>query len=157
MPRKAKPTALKILHGDFEKNPQKRNKREPQPPRGRPACPQHLKGEARKAYKRCADLLAQMKVLTQADREALETYAQAYQKWRDALALVERDGMVIHGIDALGNKTIKRNPADRAVLEYGNKMIKLLSEMGLTPSSRTRLQVEQATNTNQDKAKKYLA
>ena len=146
--RPRKPSALKILHGDFEKDPQRRNKREPMPKPGKPIRPRHLRGEARKAWDRLAELLSEMKVSTKADRDGMEQYACLYERWRITLKDVQTNGSVIDG---------RRNPADVAMMEYSRQLHKLLTEFGLTPSSRTRVQIEQETNSKSDLERKYLS
>lgn len=155
--RPRKPTALKLLHGDFQKDPQRRNKREPKAPSGRPACPRYLKGEERKAWQRITKLLKEMKVLSKADSESLELYSVTYAQWRSARVTCDSEGMTYAVVDAQGNTTHKRHPAQQIMKDNAAVMIKLLTEFGLTPSSRTRVQIENETNSTGELEKKFLA
>lgn len=67
--RKPKPTAVKKLEG----NPGKRklNTKEPVPAKGMPTCPNWLLPEAKSEWKRLAELMNQMGVLTEVDRAHL--------------------------------------------------------------------------------------
>ena len=64
--RKPKPTALKLLEG----NPGKRriNGSEPKPPASRPTCPAHLSPSAKAEWKRLAEALNRIGLLTQGIR-----------------------------------------------------------------------------------------
>ena len=155
--RPRKPTALKLLHGDFEKDPQRQNKREPIAKAGRPTCPRHLKGEARKEWTRVTKELADLTVLAKTDRAALQHYCETWELRSIALADVQKNGCFYTTIDQGGNVIRKRNPADVAFLEYSRLCHKYLTEFGLTPSSRTRIQIEKEVESRSDMAAKYLA
>lgn len=138
--RKPKPTALKELQG----NPGKRalNASEPKP-EGTPRCPQWLTGEARKEWKRVAAALVKAKVVTQVDRAVLAAYCQSYAQWMEAeekLKLSEEEGGSPVIENTKGN--LVANPwvgvGQRAKMD----MLKFASELGMTPSARTRLKVE---------------
>ena len=140
MGRPRKPTSLKILHGDFDKDPQRRNHAEPQLPPAIPKCPAWIKGEARNEWKRVSEELQSMKVLTLPDRAALEAYVTIYAQWREALRQVAREGMVLaseHGS--------YENPASKIVARCGDQIHKFLCQFGLTPAARSRVNVTQQT------------
>ena len=140
MGRPRKPTALKILHGDFAKDPQRRNHREPDVPTGIPDCPAWLAGDARKEWKRITDEIKSMKVVTLPDRSALEAYCTLYGQWRDALRQVKREGAVLtseHGS--------YENPASKIAARCCDQIHKYLCQFGLTPASRSRVNVTNET------------
>jgi len=142
MPRPRKPTALKLLHGDFDKNPQRRT---PDEPRGEAValeCPAWITGDARKEWKRVVAELFAVKICTAQDRAALEQYVTAYSQWREALRLVKREGGWV--ADQHGNTV--EHPAAIASRRYADLIHKLLCQMGMTPASRTRLHVQQETS-----------
>lgn len=152
-----KPSALKVLHGDFEKNPQRQNKREPKPEVGIPSMPKHLGKVAKYEWARVTKELASMGVLTKVERSALEQYCIAYEKWRKAMNHVAEHGMVTTIVDDKGNTIFRRNPGDVACLEYSRLIQKYLGEFGLTPASRSRVVIETETESRGDLAKKFLA
>lgn len=136
--RKRKPTALRVLQGNPGKRPLPEN--EPVAPVGErtPGVPRHLKGDARRAWRKVAPVLHNMRVLTDADLHALEAYCVAYARWRKA-----EDEL------ALGNyviKTDKGNLVQSPWVGIANKamdqMRRFMVEFGMTPSSRARVKVE---------------
>lgn len=122
------PTALKVLHGSFIKNPQTRNKQEPEAPDGRPRCPAHLPAIAKTRWTHICKMLEAMNMQTPANLDALEVYCKTYATWRDAVKILHDEGLVI------GDKV---NPMQRVVKDCSEVMIRLLVQFGLTPSSRS--------------------
>jgi len=156
MGRPRKPTDLKVLHGDFEKNPSKENKREPKPKFGKPICPEWLQGDARTQWGIVCELLTDMGVLTVDCGPALEQYCISYKLMRAAFRHVDEHGLVMVRTDAAGNKHAVRNPHAVELREHSATCIRLLTEFGLTPASRTRVQIEEQVSNAMDTARKYL-
>jgi len=149
--RPAKPHALKVHDGDYEKDPQRRPKAASTPPVAAPKCPTWLKGEGRKEWKRiCAELVG-LKVLSLAERSSLEQYCEAYQKWRECIATLKEDGQFLQ--NAMGQMV--EHPAGKSHRAYAAICHKLLCEFGMTPASRTRLVITEETETN-DQAKRFF-
>lgn len=132
------PTALKLLKG----NPGKRavNTSEPKPAAKLPKCPDHLDEVARKEWKRLAPILSRMRVLTEADYITLAALCQTYSQWKAAQEQLNRAGvagMLYKGptgyIQVSPMLTIARAAVDQ--------LTKLCREFGLTPSSRSGIQV----------------
>jgi P27 family predicted phage terminase small subunit len=150
MGRPRKPSSLKLLHGDFDINPQRQNHNEPKPETGCPDCPAYLTGEARKEWKRIAAELGKIKVLTMVDRAGLEQYCKTYELWRKCLLETKRHGLIIVEplFDRLGNEVgskVSENPAAKMARAYSDQIQRLLAQFGLTPAARTRLSVEKET------------
>ncbi len=143
--RKPMPSAIKELRGDYDKNPQRRNKKEPKPPSGIPNAPRYLDRLAKNEWRQTCKLLAAMNVLSSADRSALTFYCQTYSEWRKAIAYCEKYGAWTIGKDSNGNTTTTRNEWDRIRERCADSCRKWLIEFGLTPSARTRLQVTEET------------
>jgi P27 family predicted phage terminase small subunit len=140
--RRPKPTALKILQG----NPGKRalNKHEPKPT-GVPTCPSHLAAKAKAEWKRIGKELRAVGLLTVVDRAALAAYCTVYARWIDAEEQIQKFGTVI--------KSPKSGfPIANPYVGVSNTALDLMRkfcvEFGLTPASRTRLQVEPASGTD---------
>ncbi|QJF51099.1 phage terminase small subunit P27 family [Roseobacter ponti] len=133
--RKPKPTALKIVQGNPGRRPL--NGREPKPPAAMPTCPSHLSPTAKTEWKRLARVLNQIGLLTQIDRTVLAGYCQSYGRWVEAEKKLQE------------TPTLLKTPAGYIQtspwLTISNKqmelMVKYMAELGLTPSSRTRLAV----------------
>lgn len=136
--RKPKPTALKELAGNPGKRPL--NEREPKPRAAVPTAPRHLTGEARKEWRRMGRELLALGVLTTVDRAALAAYCVAYARWADAEAQVTKLGTVVK----TANGNLIQNPYLAVANRAMDQMMKAAGEFGMTPSSRSRVQVQQA-------------
>lgn len=133
--RKPKPTKLKELEGNPGKRPL--NKNEPQYS-GVPTAPKHLDKAAKQEWKRISKDLESAGVLTTVDRAALAAYCAAYSRWAAAETNIQKFGMVIK---APSGYPIQNPYVTIANTAMGN-MHKFATEFGLTPSSRSRIQVE---------------
>jgi P27 family predicted phage terminase small subunit len=133
--RRPLPTVVKELAG----NPGKRalNKAEPKPARFRrvPQAPDFLTGLARKKWKELAAKMHRIGMLTEVDLDTLACYCIVYARWRAMEKKLEKQGEVI--------LTSNNNPIQNPYLAIANRsleqMNKLAAEMGITPSSRSRV------------------
>lgn len=137
--RKPKPSKLKERQG----NPGKRALNKNEPNSGDFSgvkCPTHLSETGKHAWKKLREILGDdMKVLQRADSFALEMLASAYDEWRTLTKMINKQGLTIKRKDTHGHLVSKANPLLKQRNETNNKIIRLLSEFGLTPSSRSRL------------------
>lgn len=138
-----KPTRLKVITGNPGHRPMNAN--EPQPT-GIPDCPDHLDGAAKAEWSRISEELASIGLLTSVDRAALAAYCQAYSRWQDAEHGIAKHGLVV----SVGRKDDPKKspyPIPSPYVAIANKalelMHKFLCEFGMTPASRTRIQVTQ--------------
>jgi len=137
--RKPTPTRLKLIKG----NPGKRaiNKAEPKIPLSKQIrAPSFLSPDAKTEYKRVANMLSPLGVLSDADLKALELYAETYSTWREATVKVHEVGMIIKA----QNGFPIQNPYLGIANQSSKRMQSLLSEFGMTPSSRSRITSEKA-------------
>lgn len=138
--RKPKPTALKVLAG----NPGKRklNDREPNFETGSAETPPELLDEkheiARSEWCRVCPLLIAAGVYTDIDRTALIAYCLTYERWILAERKIERDGLFVRTDKGyvMASQEMRTIEASIGVLRS------LMSEFGMTPASRARLQVD---------------
>lgn len=134
--RKPKPTALKLIEGNPGKRPITGS--EPKPPSSQPTCPAHLSPTAKAEWKRIALSLNAIGLLTQVDRAALAAYCQAYGRWVEA----ERKLSETPTLLKMPSGYIQVSPW----LTISNKQMELMArymtELGLTPSARSRLSVQ---------------
>jgi P27 family predicted phage terminase small subunit len=131
--RKPKPTILKALAG----NPGKRKLNEPIAA-GIPDCPEFLDAVAKEEWRRCVKVLAEMGVLTKADRSALAAYCVAYSRWVEAEGLVKKFGTIVKSPEkGFPMKSPYLTVADQAM----ENMRRLMVEFGMTPSARSRLRL----------------
>jgi len=137
--RPRKPTALKELEG----NPGKRalNRPEPKPTVRIPSCPAHLSGEAKKEWRRISKELLAVGLLTVVDRAALAGYCQAWARWVDAEKEISAPGFKTICTTDKGYEHV--NPWVQVSNSALKQMKSFLSEFGLTPASRSRIQVPQ--------------
>jgi P27 family predicted phage terminase small subunit len=131
--RRPKPSALRILEGTA-KGPRKR---EPSAPIGVPPIPERLKVDetALAKWHELAAILTGMGVLTTGDGEALATLCEVHAAEQSCLLQFRAGGAVMH--TDLGG--VKPNPAGPLYRSLVAMKASLLSEFGLTPSSRTKL------------------
>ncbi len=137
--RKPKPTALKLIEGNPGKRPI--NGREPKPPSGVPTCPSHLSASAKAEWKRLARTLNDIGLLTQIDRTVLAAYCQAYGRWVEAERRLAETPPIL--------KTPAGYVQISPWITISNKqvelMTRLMAELGLSPTSRSRLSVQVPT------------
>src|SRR6056297_3248078 len=100
-----------------------------------PRCPAHLGDVARKEWRRLATPLYDAGILTLADRAALAAYCTAYARWVEAEEKLAETPALL--------KTPSGYVQQSPWISVANKQLELMgrymSELGLTPSARTRL------------------
>ena len=140
MGRPPKPTATKKLQGTAR--PDRAQTNEPKPAAGKtaPPVPSFLGDEAKKEWRRVAKELHGLGLLTSIDRTALAAYCETYVTWIDALAQCRELGMIVK----TSNGNLIQNPYLSVASQAEKRMRGWLSEFGMTPSSRTRINVEAA-------------
>lgn len=134
--RKPKPTALKLIEGNPGKRPL--NKREPRPELRVPTCPAHLCPAAKAEWKRLAQELFVLGIVTALDRAALAAYCQAYGRWAEAERRLKDTPMLLK----LPSGYIQPSPCIGIVNKQLELMAKYMAELGLSPVSRTRVQAK---------------
>jgi len=131
--RKPTPTRMKLLRGNPGKRPL--NEGEPQPTPLAPACPAELSQGAKDEWNRIIVELVQLGLMTTLDRAALATYCQAYALYSDAIQAIQKFGTLV--------KSPNGYPQVSPYLAIANKqaeiMIRIASEFGFTPASRSRI------------------
>ena len=131
--RKPKPNALKVFLGTAKGQP----KREPSAPIGVPPMPDRLTADANAVAKweELVPLLQMIGTLTTGDGECLATLCEVYAAAQTCLLELRATGPVIH--TDLGG--IKPNPAGSLYRGLVSLQLSLMTEFGLSPSSRVRL------------------
>ena len=131
--RKPTPTRLKVLTG----NPGKRtlNEHELDPEPAIPDCPPELGAVAKQEWGRLAGELGKLRILTNLDRAALAAYCGAYALWIEAIEQIEKYGSMV--------KSPSGYPQQSPYLAIANRQVELMmriaSEFGFTPASRSRI------------------
>lgn len=141
---KPKPTGLKLVTG----NPGKRapRKREAKLPPEEPMPPPHLCDEAKVEWGRAMPHLMRCGLMSNIDRAAFAAYCQAYGRWvqaEKALAVMGARDQLTGGIiiKTTGGNAIQ-NPLVGAANKAMELMLKAAAEFGMTPSARTRINVD---------------
>ena len=129
--RKPKPTGLRVIEG----NPGKRSPSQDSPS---PTCPSHLNPSAKAEWKRLAHEMHALGIISNLDRGALAAYCQAYGRWVEA----ERKLKETPALLKLANGTVQANPWLAIATKQLELMQRSMSELGLSPVSRTRVQVK---------------
>jgi len=135
--RRPKPTRIKILTG----NPGKRalNKNEPRPDPAVPACPPELGPSAQREWDRLVGDLSKFHLLTNLDRAALAAYCGAYALWAEATEAIQKFGSMV--------KSPTGYPMQSPYIAIANRqaeiMMRIASEFGFTPASRSRISMPQ--------------
>lgn len=142
--RKPKPTALKVLEGNPGRRPLPR--REPQPTVGSTVCPTWLPDEGKAEWKRVAPRLLRLGLLTELDRAALALYCDAWAQYARASAFIREHG---HTYTNSRGKEVQY-PQVGIAASAAVQLRGWCAEFGMTPSSRSRMQVAPQTETIDD-------
>ncbi|MEO5613402.1 MAG: phage terminase small subunit P27 family [Cypionkella sp.] len=130
---KPKPTAIRRLDG----NPGKRgvNAAEPVPPSQMPTCPPHLSEVAFEEWNRIGAVLHGIGVVTTVDRAALAAYCQCYGRWVEAEEKLKETPTLFKTPSGYIQQSPWLGIANRQLELMGRYM----SELGITPASRSRV------------------
>jgi P27 family predicted phage terminase small subunit len=124
---------LKFLTGNPGKRPL--NEGEPRPKPSIPECPEELGNVARREWDRLVNELASLRLLTNLDRAALAAYCAAYGMWAEATQAIQKFGCMV--------KSPTGYPVQSPYVAIANRqaeiMMRIASEFGFTPASRSRI------------------
>jgi P27 family predicted phage terminase small subunit len=132
MARHPEPTALKLLKGTDKKNPQRINKREPKPSGPLGAPPSNFTAAEKRIWKTAPRWAAKE------DRDMWISYCRLRAEADRLKKVCEKEGVFVTG----GNGQKKAHPAHDLFLKYEDRANKLAGLFGMTPSDRTKIQVE---------------
>jgi P27 family predicted phage terminase small subunit len=139
-----RPTALRILEGNPSKRPI--NRSEPKPRLKVPRCPNHLDELAKAEWKRLVRIISHMKLLTEADYIALANLCQAYSRMVKAERKLAEAGLLYKTQSGY----VQQSPLLSIINSSVETISKLCKEFGLTPSSRSRIQLMSSENQQGD-------
>ncbi|MBL5859868.1 phage terminase small subunit P27 family [Serratia fonticola] len=127
------PTHLRLVRG----NPSKRaiNKNEPKPPSGVPPTPKHFDKQGKYWFKRMAEELDALGVMSQLDARALELLVEAYTEYRHHCEVLDQEGYSYKTDEGL----VKPHPQAAMKADVWKRMRGMLGEFGMTPSSRSKV------------------
>src|SRR6266576_2685661 len=135
--RRPKPTRMKVLTGNPGKRPL--NEHEPRPIPVVPDCPPELGLAAQREWARLVGELSSLNMITKLDRAALATYCGAYALWAEATEAIQKFGAMV--------KSPTGYPMQSPYISIANRqaeiMMRIASEFGFTPASRSRISMPQ--------------
>jgi P27 family predicted phage terminase small subunit len=107
-------------------------------PTGIPTCPSQLDKIAKAEWRRISKELIALGLLTNVDRTALAGYCAAYSRWIKAEQELQTKAAVVKAPSGYPMPNPYIGIANTAL----DKMLRFLVEFGMTPASRSRLQVD---------------
>ena len=132
------PTAIKLARGTARS----RRNDEPQPPADKIVMPQHLGEVAQAKWKELLPLLEAIRVMTDADIEALARYCDTYEWWLATRAILKKDGCTYPILNDGGEvKYIAQRPEVSIAHKLATQLRQLEQDFGLNPSARSSLSV----------------
>lgn len=135
--RRPKPTAIKKAEGNPGRRPL--NKSEPSAGVFNMDPPENLSEQAKSIWNQIAQLGSKMNVIDQADAIALEMLAQTFAEWRQCQEWIKEKGTYYATSTNGGNKIMRQFPQVSQAADAFRRLKSMLSEFGMTPSSRVRL------------------
>jgi P27 family predicted phage terminase small subunit len=134
--RRPKPTALRVFEGNREKRPLNNN--EPYPDKLAPDVPSELEGDevATVEWRRTIVPAIDRYQITEADRVSAISHCRLWSLWLSQMAKADTEPHVL-----VGSKRILQNPTRGMAHKTLTMLIKIDAELGLTPSSRSRVTV----------------
>lgn len=171
--RKPKPSHLKLVGGNAGKRPL--NENEPKPPRARPSAPTHISDGAREVWGQAVLILDEMGVLTSADIYAVEVLCEAIADHRaagqtikecaetsrldkaaDRVSDFSADGRYYRTTNQAGGVMWRAHPAVGMRSDADRRIKAWCAEFGLTPSARSRIETNEASQPAKSAASKYF-
>jgi P27 family predicted phage terminase small subunit len=132
MQKRTKPTGLKEITSSQHKLP-------PETKQTTPVrileCPPELGAPARQEWDRIVGELTRLGVLSSFDRGPLAVYCNAYAQYFEAMEEVQKYGAMIKS----PNGYPVQSPYLAVANRHADTMIRIASEFGFTPASRTRI------------------
>ena len=133
------PTAIKIARGTVRS----RGKAEPKPPAAGIVMPPHLGEVAQAKWAELLPLLEGVRVMTDADVEALARYCDTYEWWLATRAILKKDGCTYPILNDGGEiKYIAQRPEVSIAHKLATQLRQLEQDFGLNPSARSSLTVQ---------------
>lgn len=149
------PSAILQLRGSWRANA---NKAEPKPKSGRPTCPAWLDKSAKAAWKQLIPQLDEMGVLTKIDGQALTLLCQTWAKWKEAELAIREHGAVSPIYNADGSlKYMQQSPHVSIARSAADQLSRMFREFGMTPSARTRIEVPETKQSEDEDKRGFLA
>jgi P27 family predicted phage terminase small subunit len=132
------------------------NTKEPQPMAAMPPCPAFLSPAAKAEWDFITAELAPLGVLARLDKSVLAGYCSEYAAWAECEAFIQENGPVMTLRTDKGEiRWVQEAPQARLALKHLEKVRQFGAELGLSPSSRTRIHARPAEKQNPTEAFLY--
>lgn len=103
---------------------------------------------AKETFEYIATRLDNYGVLSILDKYALEALSEAYAEYRKHQNYIIENGETYTTTTQSGDEMIRPRPEVKMRNDAFNRMLKLFTEFGLTPSSRAKIQIDKKDNTD---------
>jgi len=130
---KPKPTVLKVLEGNRGHRPL--NKNEPKPKKSKSSLPSWVNDEAKKEWNRLIPELERLGLLTTLDQASLIACCQCWGRFVEAEKYLKNNDTVF----ITENGYMQQVPQVGMAQKYLKLYLSFMAEFGLSPSSRTRI------------------
>ncbi len=159
-----KPTNLRLLQGNPSRRPINDKEPKPEAIEGIPKPPFKLKKEAMQIWERMCPMLSRIGLLTVCDTNTLARYCDLFARWIEDRNFIEKHGETYdvphfykEEVEVVDKKTgetrikyeqrkefkgVRQYPQVKQYLAYGQQLLRMEQEMGLTPAARSRIEVE---------------
>ena len=141
--RPPKPTSQKALGGTLQ--PSRTNRHEPVPDVALPPAPDWLSERGRRYWDEIGAVLLHMKVVTFGDGPAFSLLVESLAEWAEARQAVIGVGGVggvglVYEMETESGQTMRRpNPEVAQASDAMKRALRMLTEFGLTPASRSKV------------------
>ena len=146
MARPRKPSHLKVVSGTARKD--RMNDAEPAAPKGAPDAPLWLSSRATEIFAGLCATIDGMGYLSTADQSVIAMAASRLEEVEITTAAVEDGGRTYDTSNAAGERMIRPNPIVAQRSEAMRHAHALLSELGLTPSARSKVSAGKKADDN---------
>lgn len=151
-----KPTALRVLQGNASHRPLNTAEPKPEIAEADVPPPMPMKGESLAIWQTMCPMLSKIGLLTICDLRALARYCDLFVRWVAARDFLDANGETyevfervrIYKEETKTWDTVEKSkgwinyPQVKNFLAYSRELVRLENELGLTPATRSRIQVE---------------
>ncbi|HSW42473.1 MAG TPA: phage terminase small subunit P27 family [Patescibacteria group bacterium] len=131
------PTRVKRLRG--ETRPSRLNLREPMPAPDVPRMPPDMDADAKAVWRRVLRHMRQTGVIRAADADVLRCYCEAVSRYAAAARLYAQTGPLTRR-----DGNLVKNPLHQVARDNADEVRQFARELGLSPSARVGLRIDQA-------------
>lgn len=133
--------AERLSPSSWRRNPDRKGSnthKAPKPAKKKPICPEYLEPDAKKEFRRLTTRLEAMRVLSSDDLRAISRYCSEWVRWKRLAYDLYQNGETQVGKDGIEKPRAQVSIANN----LSASLLKLEAQFGLTPSARTRIQIE---------------